>query len=112
MIDAGLSNMDMDLTKYLIGLFKNYYPNFLNYILILEMHWALNAAFNIIKSWLPAKAIPKIKFLKKSTLKEYVDPSIALKCWGGENDYNFKFVSEAQSNSLVNGKVDSKKVFI
>ncbi|KAJ8664740.1 hypothetical protein QAD02_006402 [Eretmocerus hayati] len=110
MTDTGLSNMDMELVKYLIGLFKNYYPNFLNYILILEMPWVLNAAFNIIKSWLPAKALPKIKFLKKSTLKEFVEPSVALKRWGGMSDYTFEFVSEAQSSTSMNGKLDGKKV--
>lgn len=110
MVDAGLSNLDMDLTKYLIGLFKNYYPNFLNYIIILEMSWVLNAAFNIIKSWLPAKAIPKIKFVKKSTLKDLVDPDVGLKCWGGNNDYVFTFVPETPSSNYVNGKSDNRKV--
>ncbi|EGI62159.1 PREDICTED: motile sperm domain-containing protein 2-like [Acromyrmex echinatior] len=112
MVDAGLSNMDMELIKYLIGLFKSYYPNFLNYIIVLEMPWVLNAAFKIIKSWLPAKAIPKIKFVNKTTLKDYVNPNDALKCWGGNNDYIFKFISEEQTNgdSVLNGKLDNKKV--
>lgn len=39
---AGYSNMDMDYTKYIISLFKNYYPYFLNYIIIFEMAWVLN----------------------------------------------------------------------
>lgn len=112
MTETGLSNMDMDFTKYLIGLFKNYYPNFLNYIIILEMPWVLNAAFKIIKSWLPAKAIPKIKFTTKSTLKEFVDPNDALKCWGGNSDYTFTFVPEGQNDidSTINGKLGNKKV--
>ncbi|XP_043286137.1 motile sperm domain-containing protein 2-like [Venturia canescens] len=111
MVDAGLSNMDMELTKYLIGLFKDYYPNFLNYIIILEMPWVLNAAFKIIKSWLPAKAIPKIKFVNKANLKEFVDPADALKCWGGTNDYVFSFVPETRSGGPVtNGQVENKKV--
>lgn len=112
MTESGLSNLDMDFTKYLIGLFKNYYPNFLNYIIILEMPWVLNAAFKIIKSWLPAKAIPKIKFVNKSTLKEFVDPNVALKCWGGNSDYTFTFVPEAQNetDSAMNGKLGNKKV--
>lgn len=113
MADTGLSNLDMDFTKYLIGLFKSHYPNFLNYIIIFEMPWVLNAAFKIIKSWLPAKAIPKIKFVNKSTLKEFVDPNDALKCWGGNNDYTFAFVSEVQTNEdILNGKLDNKKVCI
>ncbi|EZA54168.1 hypothetical protein DMN91_000417 [Ooceraea biroi] len=112
MAESGLSNLDMEFTKYLIGLFKSYYPNFLNYIIIFEMPWVLNAAFKIIKSWLPAKAIPKIKFVNKSSLKDYVDPNDALKCWGGNNDYTFKFVPVACANGdgVINGKLDNKKV--
>lgn len=76
------------------------------------MPWVLNAAFKIIKSWLPAKAIPKIKFVNKNTLKEYVDPNDALKCWGGNNDYTFKFVPLVHTNGdVVNGKLDNKKVY-
>ncbi|XP_017788200.1 PREDICTED: motile sperm domain-containing protein 2-like [Habropoda laboriosa] len=112
MSDTGILNMDMEFTKYLIGLCKNYYPNFLNYIIIFEMPWILNTAFRIIKSWLPPKAIPKIKFVNKSNIHEFVDPNDALTCWGGTNDYVFKFVSEAQNNTdtTMNGKIDSKKV--
>ncbi|XP_014481736.1 PREDICTED: motile sperm domain-containing protein 2-like [Dinoponera quadriceps] len=111
MAETGLSNLDMEFTKYLIGLFKSYYPYFLNYIIIFEMPWVLNAAFKIIKSWLPAKAIPKIKFVNKITLKEFVDPNDALKCWGGNNDYTFVFVPEVQTNEdALNGKLDNKKV--
>ncbi|XP_011168467.1 motile sperm domain-containing protein 2 isoform X2 [Solenopsis invicta] len=112
MAEAGLSNMDMELTKYLIGLFKSYYPNFLNYIIIFEMAWILNATFKIIKSWLPAKAIPKIKFVNKSNLKDFVNANDAMKCWGGNNDYTFKFVSDEQTSGdgVMNGKLDNKKV--
>ncbi|XP_011314035.1 motile sperm domain-containing protein 2-like [Fopius arisanus] len=111
MCEAGLSNMDMEFTKYLITLFKYYYPNYLNNIILLEMPWVLNAALKIIKSWLPAKATPKIKQVNKSGLKEFVDPSVALVCWGGENDYKFTFVPEIRNGvNSVNGKLDNKKV--
>nr|CAD7440656.1 unnamed protein product [Timema bartmani] len=98
MADTGMSNMDMEFIKYLIGLFKVYYPNFLNYIVIFEMPWILNAAFKIIKTWLPAKAVQKIKFVNKSTLKEFVDPDQALKSWGGNDEYVFSFVPEQRLN--------------
>lgn len=42
MADTGMANMDMEFIKYLIGLFKMYYPDFLNYILVFEMPWILN----------------------------------------------------------------------
>ncbi|KAF7988489.1 hypothetical protein HCN44_001062 [Aphidius gifuensis] len=112
MCDAGLSNMDMDFTRYLINLFKLYYPNFLNYIILLDMPWVLNAALKIIKSWLPPKAIPKIKQVNKTSLKEFVDSSVALKSWGGTNDYVFHFEPEIKNmtNGIINGKLENKKV--
>lgn len=113
MSDTGILNMDMEFIKYLINLCKNYYPNFLNYIIIFEMPWILNTAFKIIKSWLPPKAIPKIKFVQKSNIHEYVEPNDILTCWGGSNEYVFKFVSEVQNSvdATMNGKFDNKKVY-
>lgn len=94
MQDTGLSNTDMEYLKYIISLFKLYYPYSLNYILILEMPWVLNAAFKIIKTMLPAKAVQKIKFVDKKSLKDYVDSTQALKSWGGQDPYEFTFVPE------------------
>ena len=113
MSDTGILNMDMEFIKYLINLCKNYYPNFLNYIIIFEMPWILNTGFKIIKSWLPPKAIPKIKFVQKNNIHEFVEPNDILTCWGGSNEYVFKFVSEAQNNvdATMNGKFDNKKVY-
>ncbi|KAK4877311.1 hypothetical protein RN001_009817 [Aquatica leii] len=99
---CGLSNVDMELIKYIIHVFKHYYPNFLNYIIILEMAWILNALFKVIKAMLPEKAVGKIKMVKKNDLKLYVEPDQALKCWGGNDNYVFVFESEEREvvNSL------------
>lgn len=94
---AGLSNMDMELIKYLIMLFKLYYPNFLNYIVIFNMPWVLNAAFKVVKTLLPAKAVERMRFVNKDTLKTVVAPEQALKCWGGKDDYEFVFIPENKS---------------
>ncbi|KAJ1523416.1 hypothetical protein ONE63_001280 [Megalurothrips usitatus] len=106
MSETGLSNMDMDYTKYLISLFKLYYPFFLNYILIFEMPWILNTAFKIIKSWLPEKAVKKINFVNKGNLKNFVEPKYALASWGGQDNFEFTFTPEDR-----NGKVERKVHF-
>lgn len=66
--------------------------------------WFL-AAFKIIKTWLPEKAVQRIKFLKKGGIDEYVPLDQALKCWGGNDDYVFSFESEnvAQDTSAGDG---------
>ncbi|KAH0535199.1 motile sperm domain-containing protein 2-like [Cotesia glomerata] len=111
MTDTGLSNTDLEFIKYIINLLKHYYPNFLNNIILLDLPWVLNAALKIIKSWLPPPAIPKIKQVNKTGLKDLIDSNVALKSWGGTNEYVFKFIPEVRTNSLiVNGKLDNKKV--
>lgn len=54
-----------------------------------------SAAFKIIKSWLPARAVEKIKFVNKTSLKDFVSPDQALVCWGGRDDYIYTFKLEA-----------------
>lgn len=103
---TGLSNMDMDFTRYIISLFKLYYPDFLNYILIYEMPWVLNAAFKIIKTLLPAKAVAKMKFVDKSSVSQFIPLDQAQKCWGGQDDYTYSFVSASfQPNDVSIKKV-------
>lgn len=69
MEDTGMSNMDLDYTRYIINLFKLYYPNSLNYILVYELPWVLTATFKIIKGLLPPKAVAALKFVNKKNLK-------------------------------------------
>ncbi|XP_059477640.1 motile sperm domain-containing protein 2-like [Neocloeon triangulifer] len=107
MSECGLAHMDMEFTKYLINLFKGYYPYFLNYIIVYDMAWILNAAFKIIKSWLPPKAVDKIKLVDKKTLKDFIPVDQCLVSWGGTDNYDFSFVPE-----VMNGRSDEgrKKV--
>lgn len=50
MEDSGMSNLDMDYTRYIINLFKLYYPNSCNYILVYELPWVLTGEF-CFESW-------------------------------------------------------------
>lgn len=102
---CGLGNMDMELIKYLISLFKLYYPTFLNYIVVYQMPWVLNAAFKIIKSLLPPKAVEIMKFCNKDTLKDIVSPEQALACWGGKDNYTFEFIPENKTSEHTPKKV-------
>jgi len=93
---AGLKNMDMEFVQFLIGVMRDYYPDPLNYILVYEMPWVLNAAFKVIKAWLPPAAVRKIKFLTKGNMGEYIDPENRLASWGGEDAWEFQWESEGE----------------
>ena len=40
--NAGLGNVDIPFIGFLINLFKLYYPDMLNSIIVLEMPWIMN----------------------------------------------------------------------
>lgn len=102
--DAGLSNVDMDFTKYIITTLKSYYPYSLNYILVYDLPWILNATFQIIKRLLPAKAVDRLKNINNKNIRDYIDEDNMLVPWGGKDDYEFQFKPEQRrpEPSLLN----------
>jgi len=68
----------------MINIFEQYIPDKLNYILVFNMPWVLNAGFQLIKRMLPEDAVALIKFLKKTNNNEYVTVDQRLSQWGGE----------------------------
>lgn len=45
MIDAGLSNMDMELVRFIVNCFKIYFPDLLEWLLVLNMPWILQGVY-------------------------------------------------------------------
>ncbi|KAL7734802.1 hypothetical protein ACLKA6_011085 [Drosophila palustris] len=91
MTNAGLGNLDLDYIKSIIALFETKYPNAPNYIVVHELPFLLNAAFKIVKGFMPAEALEILRVTTKKDVNEYVDKSNCLKIWGGDDDYTYKF---------------------
>ncbi|KAH8364140.1 hypothetical protein KR084_002954 [Drosophila pseudotakahashii] len=91
MTGTGLSNLDLDFIKSIIGVFETKYPYVPNYILVHELPFLLNAAFKIVKTFLPAEALKILKVTSKKDLDQYVDKDNSLKIWGGNDEYVYKF---------------------
>ena len=90
---AGLGNMDLELVKFLIHVLINFYPNFVNKILVFEMPWILNTAWKMIKSLLPPPAVARIKFVNKANIKNLISVSQLPLAWGGEDDWEYDWAS-------------------
>lgn len=98
---AGLKNIDMVYTQYIINLFKLQYPNSLNYIIIYDMAWILTATFKIIKSLLPPKAVERMKFVNSKSMSEFIPEENMLRCWGSKSDYVFNFFPQDPSVKIL-----------
>jgi len=93
----------------MIDILKDYYPYVLNYILVMDMPWVLNAAWKIIKAWLPAGAVKKIKFVNKNTIDEFVPYDQKFVHWGGEDDWAYEFVDEKPQKSTLENSEPTEK---
>ncbi|XP_023037517.1 motile sperm domain-containing protein 2 isoform X1 [Drosophila willistoni] len=98
MSGTGLATMDLDFVKRIVETFKMYYPNTLNYILVYELAWVLNAAFKVIKTLLPPRAVEILKMTSKKDINQYIAKDNCLASWGGTDNYEFSFVAETKRN--------------
>ncbi|EDW37730.1 GL21079 [Drosophila persimilis] len=96
MAGTGLATLDLDFVKRIVETFKMYYPNALNYILVFELAWVLNAAFKVIKALLPPKAVEILKMISKKDIGQYISKDNCLASWGGSDNYEFSFVAETK----------------
>ncbi|XP_025085499.1 motile sperm domain-containing protein 2-like isoform X2 [Pomacea canaliculata] len=88
MTECGVSNLDMELTRFVLNCYKFYYPTILEKLLIYEMPWVFNAAWRIIKTWLSAEAISKIKFVTKLDIQDYIAADQLPEHMGGTDKFD------------------------
>ncbi|XP_013163394.1 PREDICTED: motile sperm domain-containing protein 2-like [Papilio xuthus] len=96
---CGLNNIEVEVVAYMITLLKNYYPKFVNYIIIYQMPWIMSAGYRIVKGLLPARAVERLRVINKEKMKDIIPLNQALKCYGGTDSYEFEFVPERNNGN-------------
>ncbi|CAG5119167.1 unnamed protein product, partial [Candidula unifasciata] len=91
MTACGMANLDIDFVKYIITIFRQYYPTFLAYMLIYDMPWIFNAAWKIIKAWLNPESVAKIRFVSKADVQTYVKAEDLPPHMGGTDDFEYEY---------------------
>ncbi|XP_023682276.1 motile sperm domain-containing protein 2-like [Paramormyrops kingsleyae] len=111
MSDSGVRNIDLEFVKYIISCFRTYYPKLLSKMILYEMPWIMNAAWKIIKSWLDADSIEKLKFVSKNEVEIYISPDNLPPHMGGTDPFKYSYppLPDDSSQFLVseNGPSDS-----
>ncbi|XP_067141340.1 motile sperm domain-containing protein 2-like [Centruroides vittatus] len=108
--DSGLSNLDMDVIKFMIDLFKNYYPHTLGYLLVYDMPWLFNAAWKIVKTWLSKSAVERIKFVSGNEIFDYVDKPMLPVDMGGSTNKEYVYKQGSCGSCLQPVNVLKEKV--
>lgn len=89
--DIGLSNVDVDLLKFVVDVFIAKYPLGLGNALIYNMPWLLNAILRMIKSIIPYGA-ERLKTVNKQDIQQYIDAKYLPVRMGGTDTYEYTYV--------------------
>lgn len=71
--DAGVSNMDLDVSKFVMACGSTYFPGITAYVLMFKMGTALEAVWMILKGWLDPEQSKNTHFCKKKDIQKYID---------------------------------------
>ncbi|XP_075535958.1 motile sperm domain-containing protein 2-like isoform X2 [Dermacentor variabilis] len=89
--DIGVSNIDVDLLKFVVDVFISKYPIGLGNALIYNMPWLLNAILRMIKSILPYGA-ERLKTVNKDDVQQYIDAKYLPVHMGGTDTYEYSYI--------------------
>ncbi|KAJ6667530.1 hypothetical protein lerEdw1_016651 [Lerista edwardsae] len=112
MAETGITNIDMDFVRYIIGCFKVYYPNYLTKIVIFELPWIMNAAFKLVKNWLGPDAVNLLKLTNKNDIQEYISAEYLPPHMGGTDTFKYSYPplvdDDFQTPLCENGPITSE----
>ncbi|CAF4227009.1 unnamed protein product [Rotaria socialis] len=83
MTDTGLRHLDYDLVKFVISALLYYFPGLLSYFLVYKLPFILQAAWKLIKTWMPTETQNGVKFVDEKTITQYVALDQLSKAMGG-----------------------------
>ncbi|KAK2148074.1 hypothetical protein LSH36_518g02012 [Paralvinella palmiformis] len=72
-VGAGVTNMDMDITKFIIKCANTYFPESSVYSLMFKMGLPLEAVWKIIKGFMDHDQTKKTYLVRRSNIMEYID---------------------------------------
>ncbi|CAD5122150.1 DgyrCDS10598 [Dimorphilus gyrociliatus] len=98
MTNTGISNMvDLDLIKFIVTCFIQYFPAYLAYLLIFDMPWLFNAIWQVIRKILSEEERKFVIFVTKSNIKNYIDEDHLFSHMGGNDTFEYKYERPLQT---------------
>ncbi|KAI3389006.1 hypothetical protein SNEBB_006659 [Seison nebaliae] len=70
---SGITSIDLNISRFIVDVFKNYFPAFLGVFLLYKAPWIMNGAINTIKLLIPNHSKNLIKSVDEKTIDNYVN---------------------------------------
>lgn len=93
--NTGWNNYDIDLLMYFLSLIRDYFPVNVDYVLLINFPWLLNAVWTLAKRLIPPERRDVIVFISDKEIFNYVEP---------ENTPDFLNGTCKREHKLLNSK--------
>lgn len=67
-----MGNLDLDLLRFIVTTFTQYYPKLFDAILVHELPYLLQYVFKLVQSWLPEEDRKFFHLTTKKTLRDFI----------------------------------------
>ncbi|CAF4688149.1 unnamed protein product [Rotaria sp. Silwood1] len=111
MSETGLRNLDFDLVRFIVDCTQINYPA---YMINFKMPFILQAAWKIIRSWLPAEAEQFIKFVDAKSITQFIQPDQLSTAMGGTDTTNYVHIHDPINDAIedsMNASLKKKVTF-
>ncbi|XP_027197298.1 motile sperm domain-containing protein 2-like [Dermatophagoides pteronyssinus] len=71
--NIGVSNVDMDMLKFIVTSFSKYYPKLFDAIIIHQLPFLLQYIFKLVQTWLPEDDRKFFHMTNNKTITDYID---------------------------------------
>lgn len=105
---AGVSNMDLDVIKHLIGCLELYFPALCDMLYIFEMPWILNAIWKVIEKLLSEQSKAHLRFIKSKDVMNYFDADQLPVHMGGTDTYEWSYPPPEQFRDTEDDEEDEE----
>lgn len=89
---ASLSNVDLDMARFIINTLSNYYSGAISYVCIYELPWIFNQIWKLVRSWLDEDARRIVRFATAKDIHQLIEPAHLPDYMGGNGTKCYRFV--------------------
>ncbi|XP_075724690.1 vitamin D3 receptor isoform X2 [Rhipicephalus microplus] len=89
---VGGDRHQLDLGRYLMALFRCYYPRSLGFVLLWQPPRLLQGIWRLCKGLMPVEALERVRFVTASDISHYVDRDKLPVRMGGTDNYHYEYV--------------------
>jgi len=101
MSNSTMKNIDIANLRFMIKTLQSHYPECLGKILVFNSSWIFWGIWKLVKPMLDPVTAAKLAFVDKNNIKDFIQPDVCLKEFGGNDCYEYNFTDYSKQMGEV-----------